>query len=111
MDATMQQSIDNCHDCAEICRETLEHCREMGGKHADPRHLKLLQDCLKMCETSADFMERQSPNYIKVCELCAEICELCAESCEELAEDDELMQTCADICRRTAETCPDSKIL
>lgn len=100
----MQECIDNCKKCRQVCLETLEYCREKGGEHADENHLKLLEDCAKICETSTDFMERESENHQKTCAVCADICEQCAEACEAF-EDDEQMQKCAEACRECAESC------
>jgi hypothetical protein len=41
----MQECIDNCTQCHNICVETIDHCLEMGGKHADTAHIRILQDC------------------------------------------------------------------
>lgn len=105
MDIAMKQAIDNCTESVTVCTEALEHCREMGGKHAEERHLKLLEDCAKICETSVDFMNRESDNHQLICSACAEICAQCAQSCEALAEDDEVMQRCAEVCYRSAQSC------
>lgn len=105
MGDTMQECIDNCTNCAQVCREALEYCREKGGDHADPKHLNLLEDCIKICELSANFMERESDNHTDVCGVCSRICEKCAEACEAMADGDEMMQKCADACRKCAESC------
>lgn len=76
----------------------------MGGKHADPRHIHLLQDCAQICQTSADFMLRASPLRGRTCAVCAEVGESCAKECEQFA-DDEVMQQCAAVCRSCAASC------
>lgn len=103
----MQTCIDNCQDCHAVCIETISHCLEMGGQHADPVHIGLLTDCAQICMTSADFMLRMSDYHPQVCGVCADICEACAKSCESLATGDaeEFMKRCADICRKCAESC------
>ncbi len=100
----MQVCINNCKNCQQVCLETLDYCREKGGEHADGKHLKLLEDCAKICEINADFMERESDNHQKTCSVCADICNQCAEACEQF-EDDEQMQKCVQICRKCAESC------
>jgi hypothetical protein len=104
MDDKMRAGIEKAKECRQICLETLEYCKSKGGEHASEEHLKLLEDCAKICETSADFMERGSDHHSKVCAVCADICDKCAESCE-MMEDDEQMQKCAQICRECAESC------
>lgn len=100
----MQECIDNCTRCHAICVETLDHCLQKGGRHAEAGHIRLLADCAQICATSADFMLRGSDLHGRTCGVCAEACERCAESCERLADDD-MMRRCAEECRRCAESC------
>lgn len=101
----MRECIDNCTQCHSICVETTNHCLEMGGKHAEASHIRLLLDCAEICATSADFMLRGSDMHGKTCGVCAEACERCAEDCERIADGDELMLRCAEMCRTCAESC------
>jgi hypothetical protein len=100
----MQQCIDSCQSCQGICLESIGHCLEVGGKHADADHIRMLIACAEICDTSARFMLLGSEHHAGTCELCAEVCEACAKECEQFG-DDEMMQRCADICRRCAESC------
>lgn len=100
----LDRCIRDCLDCARSCYEMITHCLELGGEHAEPRHIKALLDCAQMCETSAAFMARGSELHPKVCGVCAEACERCAEECERFP-DDEAMAACAAICRKAAESC------
>lgn len=102
--AAMDQCIDECNHCANICNATVAHCLEKGGKHADAKHIALLLDCAAICETSAASMSRQSNVHGHLCGACAEICRLCEESCRSMG-DDAMMKDCADACRRCAESC------
>jgi hypothetical protein len=104
MDQDMQQCIQECLSCARICTETLNHCLQKGGKHVEAKHLRLLMDCMEICQTSANFMLRGSELHTRTCFACAEVCAACAESCEKMA-DDAQMKACADACRRCAEAC------
>jgi hypothetical protein len=101
----MQTCIDNCQDCHAACIETISHCLEMGGDHASPEHIRLLQDCVQICMTSADFMLRASDYHPQVCGVCADICDACANECERMSEGSDFMQRCAEACRRCAESC------
>ena len=100
----MRQCIQNCTDCHNICVETAAHCLQMGGKHAEAEHMRLLLDCASICRTSADFMLRSSDLHPQVCGVCADVCERCEQSCAQFA-DDEQMRACAEECRRCAESC------
>jgi hypothetical protein len=105
MSQEMQDCISNCLNCHAVCLETINHCLQMGGEHASPDHIKLLQDCAQICATSADFMLRMSDYHGDVCGVCADICEACATECESMADGAEFMQRCADACRKCAESC------
>ncbi len=105
MSSEMQQCIENCTDSHRICMETITHCLQMGGKHAESGHIRLMLDCAEMCQTSADFMMRGSELYPRTCAVCADICERCAEDCERVDRSDVQMRNCTDFCRRCAESC------
>lgn len=104
MNAGMRECIDRCRSCEEICLESVTHCLEKGGEHAQPDHINLLLACAEICSTSARFMLLGSEHHARTCEVCAEVCEACAKDCESLG-DDEMMQQCAEACRRCAESC------
>ena len=102
--AELQSCIDLCQHCHEICVETLTHCLEKGGDHAEPNHVGLMLDCAEICQTSANFMMRESNLHIEVCRACAAICARCAEDCAKF-ENDEEMALCAEACRACAAAC------
>ncbi|MBI3281623.1 MAG: four-helix bundle copper-binding protein [Acidobacteria bacterium] len=101
----MRDCIQECLDCHAICVETIAHCLGLGGEHASPDHIALLEDCAQICQTSADFMLRGSERHTETCRVCADICERCAQDCERMARGDETMTRCAEVCRRCAESC------
>ena len=100
----MQECIDECLRCHSICLEAVGHCLELGGKHAERNHITTLLDCAEICQTSANFMLRDSESHTRTCAVCAEICRKCEEECRRLG-DDELMRRCADVCRECATSC------
>lgn len=100
----MQQCIRDCQTCSQVCLETVTHCLQKGGKHAEPQHIRLLMDCAEICQTSANFMIRGSIYHGRTCGVCAEICEACADSCASFTDDVE-MQHCAEVCRTCAASC------
>jgi hypothetical protein len=103
--AEMQQCIDECTRCHHIRVQMVDHCLELGGKHANPAHIRLLLDCAEMCQTCIDFMLRGSGFQGRTCGLCAELCRACADDCERIADGDQMMLECVDECRRCAESC------
>jgi hypothetical protein len=100
----MRRCIQECQSCHSICLETVTHCLQQGGAHAEPEHIRLMLDCVEICQTSANFMLRGSDLHPLTCGTCAEVCERCAADCERLGED-ELMRRCAEACRRCADSC------
>jgi hypothetical protein len=100
----MRQCIETCWECRHECQTTLfNHCLVMGGKHVEPEHVKLMADCIQICQLAADAMVRQSPMHADICATCAKICDACAESCEGI--DSVEMKNCAKICRKCADDC------
>ena len=102
IDPVMQECITNCQNCHAACLQMLaSHCLEVGGKHVAADHVKLILDCVQICQTSADFMLRGSAHHAHICRECAEICEACAKSCEEVGD----MDDCVQACRACAQSC------
>ena len=104
LDQGMRDCIQECQRCHDSCTETVTHCLQMGGDHAEPNHIRLFWDCAEICQTSANFMLRISEFHGQTCGVCADVCERCAENCERFA-DDQMMQQCAQACRSCAESC------
>jgi hypothetical protein len=100
----MQECIQNCLDCHSACLNTSIYCLQQGGQHGEAAHIALMLDCAEICQTSANFMLRQSALHMRTCALCAEVCHMCGMDCQRFA-DSEQMQACAAMCRRCAESC------
>lgn len=98
------QCIDDCLAAFRSCRETAAHCIEMGGKHAEPHHIQLLEDCAGICELHADYMMRGSERQAPLAKACADTCRQCAEDCRKFGGD-EKMTECAEINERCAKSC------
>jgi hypothetical protein len=103
-DELIQNCIVDCLNCYQVCMETITYCLEKGGKHAEPEHMKLLLDCGKICQTSANFMLRGSKQHVSVCQATALIARVCSASCEEFKDDDQ-MKACAAACQACADSC------
>lgn len=106
----LQACIVDCLECYSLCKqEAMNHFLEAGGRHIDPKHFRLMEDCAEICRTAADFMLGSSTFYPDLCALCAEICEGCARSCEDIGGLDACARACrgcALSCRRMAATRP-----
>lgn len=101
----LEQCREECSNCYTVCRETLNHCLEMGAEHANPSHIRLLQDCIEICKASIEFMLNRSESAKKICALCAAICEKCGASCLKLSSGSDQMQKCAEVCQKCAKIC------
>lgn len=100
----LQDCITSCWECRNECQKMLfNHCLQQDGEHVKADHLKLMTDCIQICQIAADFMIRNSRFYKDICEVCAIICDACAKSCESL--NDKEMDQCAKACRSCAESC------
>jgi hypothetical protein len=98
----MQSCIDECLRCYSSCLSSaMSHCLEVGGRHVEPKHMRLMMACAEICRTSAHFMLIGTEHHKHTCRECAEICEECAQSCAELGG----MDDCVAACRRCAESC------
>ena len=101
---TIRSAAQHAQQCQAICIDTIQYCLQMGGAHADPAHIKILQDCADICESAAKFMLRASSQHRQVTSACVDICELCAQSCDNFPNDAQ-MKACADACRACAAAC------
>ncbi|WP_095407239.1 MULTISPECIES: four-helix bundle copper-binding protein [Rhodomicrobium] len=103
-DPALLDCIEKCWTCRDTCQSVLfNYCLEKGGKHAEADHVRLMVDCIQICQTSGDFMTRNSRMHASVCTTCAAICEACARSCD--AVGDAEMRRCAEACRACAKSC------
>jgi hypothetical protein len=82
----------------------VDYCLRQGGRHAEANHIRLMLDCVEICQTSADFMIRASDLHKHTCAACAAVCDRCAQDCASFTDSAE-MQRCADMCKRCADSC------
>jgi hypothetical protein len=100
LDESMQECIENCSDCHDVCMATAMHAAQSD---LPLEHVRLLLDCAQICDTSRDYMLRESDLHPRTCGLCATVCETCAAMCE--TQGGEMMARCAEVCRRCAASC------
>ena len=104
------------HECIQLCWQCRDTCQDMlynynlnynldRGKHIDADNIRVITDCMEICQTAADFMRRNSPLHFSVCSVCAEVCDACAESCEKIGKGNVTIKHCAEVCRRCANSC------
>ncbi|MEW5853510.1 MAG: four-helix bundle copper-binding protein [Myxococcota bacterium] len=101
----MQRCIDACVNAHAVCVAAVEYCLKVGGKHANPEHIRMLLDTAEMCETAAHFMLRGSPLHTRTCGLTSEVAEECANSVESLDSGDPQLRAVADAIRECVVSC------
>lgn len=100
----LRDCIIACWACRTECQKTLyNHCLQQGGKFVEEKHIRLMTDCIQLCQTAADYMTRNSEMYTLVCLALSGVCEACAKSCEKIGGDE--MLKCAEACRKCVESC------
>lgn len=100
----MKDCTETCKKCRTTCEETLfRTCLEEGGAHMEPSHVRIMTDCIAICQAAADSMVRGSDQHVVFCRACADICEACARSCEKI--DSAEMKACAQECYDCATKC------
>jgi len=96
----LRDCIQSCWDCRDTCEATLyNHCLP----YVEQANVRLMADCIQICQAAADFMTRSSEQHPVVCAACVEICDACADSCD--AFDDDAMKRCAEVCRTCSDSC------
>jgi hypothetical protein len=104
MSKEMQECVEACLACHNICEETMSYCLQQGGKHVDAQLMRTMMDCTDLTRICADMLMRRSPMSGEMCKLCAQACDLCAQACAAMPDDQQLMR-CAESCRKCAEMC------
>ena len=99
----MQHCIDTCTRTHQVALTVSGHALRHGGSENTNHVIRVLSDCVEICQTSANFMLRGSPNHKRTCGVCAEVCREVAEECERF--DDEPMTKMARVATECAESC------
>lgn len=97
------RALDECTRCHQISLTGSGHLLRQGGDLADAHHIRLLSDCVELCQTVSNFLLRGSPFGKRTAALCAEICRQCADELN--GSTDAVIQTCAQACGDCAEAC------
>jgi hypothetical protein len=104
----MQQCIQHCLHCYQMCLETITFCVRKGGDFAGAETIQVLQDCAEVCLLSANFMIRDSNLHGRTCALCEQTCQRCADMCDRIGSQepqDSQIKACAAMCRQCAISC------
>jgi ferredoxin len=60
----LDECIKTCLACMTSCTHHLaHHCLPSGGKHVEPGHVILMQDCAEVCALAASFATRGSAHH------------------------------------------------
>jgi hypothetical protein len=99
-----RETLQACRDCHAACLEMVSYCVRMQGYYSELGHVRLLEDCARICEMTVDFVLRGSEVRGSLLAVCAEICKRCARDCTRFDYDQRLL-ACAAACERCAEAC------
>jgi hypothetical protein len=101
--------VTACWTCRNECQKTFfDHCLQEGGPHLEADHVRIIMDCIALCQATADSMVRRSPVYAAICAAAALVCDACAESCD--AIDTETMRQLGAHCRACATACREMSV-
>jgi len=96
----MAKTVRDCLDCQSMCLKTATYCLSMSEKYP----IRVILDCIEMCQVNVDFMLRGSKLRNNTSGLCGEACKKCEEFCKQF-DNDFQMQACAESCRIASESC------
>jgi hypothetical protein len=100
------ECISACEECKAICENVLfNHMLPRGGSHIDAENVGLILDTISICQTTADFLRRNSLAHVFICHACVVICSACAKSCEALAQEHPKIRECGNACAKCAKRC------
>lgn len=89
------------------CSATCEHMTKMMLYMPDVKNrveqINLLRDCADICDTTEDYVARNSYFSKSIAAQCADICVTCGTECSKFP--DQASQMCAQICFNCAEEC------
>lgn len=103
MNGQIDKCLENCWACHRVCLGTITQFLEMGGEQAQLSRIRLLRDSAEICQTTANFLIRNSEMQAVICSACAEICLRCAKEYKQFGSP--LTEECVDACERCAESC------
>ena len=92
------------NECRAACLDMVGNSIRMQGYYAELGHVRLLEDCARLCESTVDFLLRGSELAPEMLALCADVCRRSGRDCERFDYDQRLLD-CAAACRRSAEAC------
>lgn len=102
-DSDMARCIDECTRTHQVALTVAGHALRHGGDENSAHLIRVLSDCVEMCQTCANFMLRGSPNHKHTCGVNAKVCREVAKECSKF--DDEPMKKMAEVAGSCAESC------
>jgi hypothetical protein len=96
----IQQCIQDCLNCQQVCSQTADADQQSGGDHAKPEHVQMLQDCAELCMTTAHFLQHGSALGGYLCQATAQVTDICSNECDQMGDTD-----CANACRNASWSC------
>ncbi|MFP4623321.1 MAG: four-helix bundle copper-binding protein [Gemmatimonadota bacterium] len=99
----MEQCIDDCTRTHQVLLTASGHALRHGGGENTAHMIRVMSDCVEMCQTASNFMLRGSPNHKRVCGVNARLCRDVAEEAGKF--DDDVMKKVREVAAACAESC------
>lgn len=97
-----QSCIDECLRCYQVCLGTASgHCLDVGDRHVQADHMRLILACAELCRTSAAILLIGTIHHKAICRECATLCDDCAKYCRTVGG----MEACIAACDECAASC------
>ena len=78
----MSLCAKHCSDCQTACEKASAYCKTKGGPAASADREQKFADCIELCKTSHNLLQRESKYHPDICKLCAKACKECDRACE-----------------------------
>ncbi|CAK8583431.1 putative cysteine-rich protein YhjQ [Priestia megaterium] len=104
MDVNMFQNMMKIlQDCVIMCEQTINFSLHSPDVHARVQQIQLLRDCCDICILCTQLVSRNSKSMRNACKFCAYTCKACAYECSRFS--DQQSQMCAQMCLDCAREC------
>lgn len=90
-------------ECGAVCDNMTTMVLTKPDLQFRTNQLQLLRDCANICDTTENFVARNSPFAKTIADECAYICETCGTECSRFPDMES--QRCAQICFKCVDEC------
>lgn len=106
--AELRAAIDAASACANACATCADACLHGDDPKAMVGCIDQCTQCAVICRATTDVLSRPAPDgdaWETLVKACIEACRSCAEECEQHADHSDHCRLCAEACRKCADAC------